>query len=687
VAVQAQQVAQQFGSAFVSAGRLASQLVRGLVTPPSGGAAQSRRTEERSTEGAEEAQGTQHSPEAGQGPNEAAEKSPLQAAFAALKRTRLFRFRKKRTERTGNASLLILGDDYDERERDHHRARAWLGDEQERTVFEEARSEALFLLHLERQGEPPTRLLRHLNSRLVTTADREFKHLLIDQVRPQMEALAGRVAELPTGERRELVVLTARAAYQVGVRSSTAFEKLLRSAAVAEAAELANSSEGVAVRAAQLERGFRGGASPVYRAALLEASRGSLEKLAGSAVGLAPQEQHLTWSSLLHLAEGLELELLPVMAETVVAGGLGTQRPDAAGTLAEALGAALKRAPGGGGLAVQLIVSLSARGEVKAAERLAGALCELLREARLRCIPIFRNLRVARGQPGAAGEAELLRGLEAFAPLMASLMPACAQVLEKAKAMPPGAVALVGEALLALASLDSVGATVAGQRVLRRTLLAQERGAQTFLAALPRVARTLAQPQFVRPLMDSGFAPVNYRGDGQLFLDHVATQLSRALAGPVLARSQKGDAPAARVLLRSALRDNAALFSLKPEGARLAGDALEALRDRPGAMPLQKSLALLDKIRRQHAPAPQPAGTEPGPSSINPLHGLATALAGRKPAGLQRGPCESSRKPDSLSLLEVAVDQTSHSKRRAALPGASAHTPASSPGDAPRSRK
>jgi hypothetical protein len=616
----------------VSAGRLASQLVKGLVSNPQ--AAQTRRAEQRSTEQVDDGGSEPQSPETEQGPNETArKKSPLMAAFAALKRTRLFRFRKTVRYRAGRseaASSIVLGDDYAEKERDHHRARAWLGEEQEETAFDQARREALFLQQLEHQGAAPSRIARELSSQLGVSRDREFKHLLSDQVRPQMEALASRVGEVPVEERRALAAYASRAAWQVGVQSAVTFEKLLCAAGAAEAAQLAASTERGVTRAAQLEQALRRAASPAYRAALIDAGRGGLTALAGEAVRLKPEERHLTWVSLLRSAGCVELESLPVMAEAVVAGVLGTRRADAAGTLAQALGPALRLAPGGGSWAVQLIVTLAARGEVKAAEQLAGAVREVIHEALGGCIEVFTKLRMVRGRPSAAevSEADLLRDLESRAALLVSLLPTCSRVLEQGDAIPPAASALVAEALLSMASLDVVGAIAPGQRLLRQALLAQERASPVFLTTLPRVALTLAQPQLVRPLVEHGFAPANFRSGGRLFSQKVATQLGRALAGPVLARSRKGDGAAAKVLLRSAVRSNAELFGLAPEGARLAGDVLEALRDKPGPLALKRTLVILGRLRSQHALVKEP-GAEP-------LHALAAALAARAPVGMSK---------------------------------------------------
>jgi len=681
--IQAQQVAQQFGSAFVSAGRLASQLVKGLISNPN--AAPQRRTEKRSAEQSGEGRGSPQAPETEHG-----EPSALGTAFAALKRTRLFRFRKVRGKQAGSSgkvettSLIVLEeDDYAEKEREHRKALSWLGQEQEETSFDQARREAMFLQHLERQGEPPSLIARELNSQFGVTRDLEFKRLLSEQVRPQMDALAERVEQLPTEERRALAALVSRAAHQVGGRSSEAFARLLSSAGAAEAALLAASTGSAPERAARFEQSLRRAASPRYRAALVEAGRDLLEKLGREAVRLAPEPQHLVWVSLLRSAGSVEVENLPAMAEAVLAGVLGAQRAGAAGTLAEVLVPALKVAPEGGSWVVHVIVGLSGRGEVKAAEQLAEAFRGLIREARGVCIPQFKDLRTLRTGPKAdkTGVPGVLRELDTSAALQTALIPACSQVIEKGSALPPASAMLITEALISMASLDVVGAVAPGQRLLHRALLAQERGSQTFLSTLPRVALTLTQPQLSRSLVDNGLMPSSYLFGGQLFLEHVGTYTAQALTGPVLARIQKGDT-SARVLLRSAIRGNGALFGFNSDGSRLAADVLEMVRARPGSMPLPKVLRLLDRVRRKH-----PSGQKP--FSVNTLEGLATALVGSArpviPPRAQRS--EGIRGTASLSALEVAVDQTVHARQKAAAAKASAPPPAPPRGGPSRNRK
>jgi hypothetical protein len=683
--VQAQQVVQQFGSAFASAGKLASQLMRGLSTPTP---AQQRRNEK--TEKSDDAQGGQHA-EGEHGAEEAGDKNPLMSAFAALKRSKIFRFRKTKKKQAGKAGhvetstgIVLEDDDYKEQEREHRKARDYLaGDEQEQSQFNQARREALFMQHLERQGEPPSRIARHLNSQLGSSRDQQFKHLLSDQVRPQMEAMATKVGEVPTDERRALAALVSRAAYQVGTQGSGTFEKLLSAAGMAEAEQLAEVADTAATQAAQFKQALQRASNPAYRAALIEAARGSLEKIAADSVGLPPEERQQTWTSLLRSAETLRPESHEALAQAVMAGVLSTKRPNAADTLIEALGPALRTVPGGGSWVIQLIITFAASGQTQASERLASEVLAVLREARTRCVPAFKQLRdiTIRPSKGTDSEEKLLREVEAVAPPLVSLIPACSQVLEKGAALPPGAAPLVSEAVVAMAALDLLGPTTAGQRLLRHALLAQEREGQTFLTTLPKVARTLAQPQVVRPLVESGLVVASYQAGARLFLEHVATYTSRALAAPVLARSQKGDASSARALLRSAIRSNAELLGLTPDGAHLAADALEALRDKPNPVALQRTLSLLEKIRLKHNAAKFPY-------LIEPLKALATALGERAaPVVPTQGQGTGSRPALNLTRLELAMDQAALLKQHTASREPPAPEPKPAPGSPARGRK
>lgn len=632
-AVNAQLVAQQFGSAFISAGRLAGQLVKGLVNPSS---LQLRRAEKPSAERTEEAKGESYTTELEHEQAEPSDNSRIMSALSALKRTRAFRFRKTfKKGKGGNAEIsshIFLPDAYHEKERDLQHARNFLGDDQEESSFDQAKREAFFLQHLERLGEPPTRIARYLNSLLGVGREREFKHLLSDQVRPQMESLADRLGEFPVAERRSFAALIARAAYQVGVRSSENFASLMTSAGAAEAVYLVESSDKATLRAGNLARLLRRAASPAYRAALIEAGRPGLERLGSDMVALKPEELRYTWGSLLRSAETLELNTVPKMAEPLLAGMLGKESAKGVGPLVEMLGPALQLAPGGGCLVIELIVALSARSEVKGAEHLAGVLRDVIRQARGTCTPVLTTVREVRASSAkGASQDPLLDELEEPASLLAALIPTCSRVLEKGQGIPQEASSVLGEALLSIATLNIVGETAAGQRLLRRSLLAQERGSETFLTTLPRAALTLAQPKLVRPLWDSGLTPAHFQYGGRPFLERVALLTARAVAGPVLARSQKGDASTAKVLLRSAIRSNAALFGLTPDGAYLAAEALEALREKPTQVTLRGTLFRMGKIRKKYS-----LGQHPG--SIDPFQELIAALAASKGSPKSRQP-------------------------------------------------
>ena len=627
-------VAQQFVSAFMMAGALVKGLVNPNIKPNK---AEKPASSEKSSEakGGGEAQST----EGDGGLGDVGDKDEIMTALAALKKTRQFRFKKvMRKGKGGKAELvsqLLIVDNWNEEEKDHQRGRRYLGDEKEETEFDEAKRAALFLLHLERQGELPTRVARHLNSLLAVHEDRDFKHMISDQVRPQMDAMAGRIDEIDEGERRMLAALISRAAYQVGVRSSENYGRLLAAAGAAEAARLAESSDGPVKRAEQLLEALRRAASPTYRTAVIEAGRGGLAWLGSDLVGLSPRELLQTWVSLFRASECVDLITLPTMAEALVEGAASKAGPSAMLPFAEVLTPALKTVPGGGVLAVQIIVTLTGRGETKAAEQLANVLCEVIRHARGLCIPALGALRDLRANPAAGGnEQSLLEEIEAQAPLLAGLIPACSRVLEKGQGIPAEASAVLGESLLSMATLNIVGATSAGQQLLRKTLFAQERNMDTFLTTLPRVALTLAQPKLVRPLWDSGLTPAHFQFGGRPFLERVALYTGRAAAGAVLARNQKGDFSAAKVLLRTAIRSNPALFGLTPDGAYLAAEALEALRERPNKVALKGTVVRLAKVRKKYT-----LGTHPG--SIDPFLDLMNALAETRVSNKQRqGPAE-----------------------------------------------
>ncbi|HEX8702699.1 MAG TPA: hypothetical protein VF815_27945 [Myxococcaceae bacterium] len=578
-------------------------------------------------------------------------KRSFTGAFTALKQTRLFRNLKKGGLRNPFATGLVgLFEDHLETDLDQDQARSYLKGEVQEDEYRQAKREALMLQHLEKLGGHPTHLVRYLLSLLGTNRDRDFKHFIVDQLKPRLDALAAKVPELSVRERRLVAALIARASYQVGVRSAENFSKLLTAAGAAEAAHWAKAPDKPAARAQQLVQSLRRAASPVYRTALIQAGREGLKKLSGETVGLVPDELHLTWAWLLRAAECLESEALTTLAEALVAGFFSKGGPGAVGRLTEGLDRVLHQAPGGAGLVVQLIVALTAKGEVKAARQLGEVLLGVFNHARTSCVPVLNALREQDAQraPEASKEG-LYRQLEVRGALLVGLLPACSRTLERGQGLPEGSAELITESLLCLATLGSVGATASGQRLLHRELLAQERGRETFLVTLPRVAMTLSQPSLIQTLWEAGLTTTHYKYAGRPFLERVALHTGRALVNPLMARTRKGDVATAKALLRSMIRSNAALFGLSADGALLAAEALEAQRDKPDMVPLKKTLYRLAKIRKKNA-------TGQHPDSLEPFQDLVTALA---EGGLPR---QAPRTGTRRTVLELSVDNSAQAK-------------------------
>jgi hypothetical protein len=558
-----------------------------------------------------------------QAANDAASKRSFTAAFTALKQTRLFRNLKKGGAGKKYAPGLIgLFEDFLDVAYDHQKARAYLGDESEEGNFGRAKREALLLQHLEGMGGSPLHLVRYLNALLAMDRERDFKHYIVDQIRPRLDSVASRMGELPTIERRLVAALVARASYQVGARSADHFSNLLSAAGAAEAAHWAESSDRPAGRAQALTESLRVAASPAYRAALITAGRESLKKLAGDTVGLPPDELHRTWVWLLRACETLEFEALQPVAESVVAGIMAKGNTAALGVLPGVLTPALRAVPGGGSLVVQLIVNLTGRGDVKSASLLVEMLRGVINQARANCQQLVIALRdLEAANPAGGGNRDgLLRQLESRGALLVWLIPACSRVLEKGPGLPQGSTTVLTESLLALATLHVLGATPSGQRLLYRTLLAQERGRETFLSTLPRVALTLAQPTLAQTLAEAGLASGHFQFGGRPFLERVALHTGRSLAVPLLTRNRKGDIATGKALLRSMIRNNAALFGLTADGAYLAAEALETQRDKPTLVPMKKTLYRLAKVRKKNALGQHP-------NAIEPFQDLVTALA------------------------------------------------------------
>jgi hypothetical protein len=579
-----------------------------------------------------------------------APKRAFTGAFTALKQTRLFRNLKRGMRNPFPTGLSGLFEDHLETDLDQERARSYLKGHEQEDEYGKAQREARMLQHLERLGGHPTHLVRYLLSLLSMDRERDFKHFIVDQLKPRLDTLAAKLPELSVRERRLIAALVARASYQVGARSAENFSRLLSSAGAAEAAHWAKSPEKPVTRAQQLAQELRRAASPVYRTALIQAGRESLKKLSGDTVALPPDELHQTWASLLRAAESLESEAHAVMAEALVAGFFSRGGPGAVGRLSEGLERALKQAPGGASLVVHIAVTLTGRGEVRAARQLTEVLRTVFHHARNNCVPVLSALREQDAQHASEESKEgLYRQLEVRGALLAELLPACSRTLEKGQGLPEGSSALTSEALLCLATLSSVGATVSGQRLLYRELLAQERGRESFLVTLPRAALILAQPSLVQLLWEAGLTTTHYKFAGRPFLERVALHTGRALVNPMLARTRKGDAATAKTLLRSMIRTNAALFGLSADGAHLAAEAIEAQRDKPDMVPLKKTLYRLGKIRKKNA-------TGQHPDSVEPFQDLVTALAA---GGL---PKPSPRAGTRRTLLELSVDNSVQAK-------------------------
>lgn len=706
--VNSEQVAQQFGTAFNSAGKLASQLVKGLFTGapaqprqaassnnkaalPRGGAAlrggdtvqgeSTSRSSTRHTRGGEaEAEGGDTQ---GHSSDSHPEMGLLGSAFAALKRARQDRTRRSRRKRAGKAGAAREVDSYHALEEDDEEdvaqrtsMRTWLQGEVEENAFDDARREARLLEQMELQGEAPSRILGQLNGQLSEDRGAAFKRLLSDEVRPQLDRLATRVHEVPTDERRRMSALVSRAMHQVGAQNAPTFDKLLHSTVDAEALHLADAAAPVATRAEELSLALRRAASPTYRAALISRGQGLIEALGQDVADLSAEQLPPVIGSLLHTGETLTGASATAFADAFLTGLLS--RPETAGAFFVALAPALRDAPAAGFWALQLLLVLAARGEVNLAQYQAGVLHVLLREARERCKHDVLALRTLKpqsaGREAPSREQELWRQLDTTASLMVRLMPACGAMYALRERLPAP---LADEALLALGELDLVSATAPGQQVVRQALLEQERGEWTFLSALPSVAFDLCEPRIVQALSGGLALPMSMIG-GEMYLKRVAIQTGRALTGPVVAWSQKGDAAAARQLLRSALYINAPLFGLGSTGLDRAAALLEDLRSRP--QPSQERLFMkLMELSRKH-PTPQRTG------SIEGLRGLVTALARRDPQAARR---EVLLNPNSegparhttlqITAVQATLARTQQQEREAAAREKEARTRAKRP--------
>jgi hypothetical protein len=606
--VQAQQVAQQFGAAFRSAGKLATQLVRDLLTRQPASPKTPRH------------QGGQRRQPAEAGPSE---QGLLGAAFAALKRARIKSARKSPFKKAGKTGAARSLDSYNPVGEDDEDAvssgplRVWLrGDGSEDNGFDQARRELLLLEQMESGGQAPSLILGHLNGQLASGRTRQFKRHLSAGLQPLLDKLAARVDQVPTGERRQLSALVARAAHQAGADHAASFDKLLTLTAKAEAQHLLGVTGGVAEQAAEWSLALRRTASPAYRLALVDKAQGALARLASELVSLPPEALPEVCASLLRAGESLPGPGATQMAESFVTGLLAPAHPAALAPLAEALGLALRTRPGGGFWMSQVMLVLAVRGEADAALKMAQALQAVLQEARRRCVPGCQALlELQRKGAPAAQQERIWSRLDIATQLAAGLLPTCGALHALRDRLPAGAEPLATEALLLLGSLHVVGATRPGQRALRQALLEQERGEWTFLNAVPQLPPALASPPLLQTLAASGLLPLGSETGGARFVPQVAEQTCRMLVGPLLARGQKGEVTAARNLLRMAIHLNAELFGLSLQGAGLALVPLERLRAQPDAERARECAGQLRLIAQEHPSVSQGGRIE----SLDPL--------------------------------------------------------------------
>jgi hypothetical protein len=649
----------------MSAGRFAGQFVRGLVGAPPQLPARKGPSAEK-TEARSEARDSPSAVDSSEGDepgaSPASSKSVLSgtlgAAFAALKRASLRKARKRLRKQASAGAARTVGRGHQDDELEginSSSVRTFLqGDEREATQYDQARNVALFLEHLERQGEPPVDLLRHLNLQLGPERGDAFRKLFSEQVRPQIEALADKVVECTSAERRRIAGLVSRTVSQVGPNSAEAFEGLLFSAGVSEATALAGAEGASAERAAGLEQALRAGGNPAYRHGLIENSQEWIRALAREWLALGSEREQVT-GALLRASELLPPLSVRFLADAFVSGLLESEGPDRAAALADSVEQGLSHAPGGAAWAVLLVAALNSQGDEAAAITLAETLTGALRTARQRCVPGFSRLKhlqdISDPKPQEAAGWE---DFERAAVPLAAVLHGCVHVLALRSTLHPLCPELTDEALVCLGSLDVVGATAAGQRVLRLALIAHEQGLPSFLSLIPREALALAQPDILRQLSESGLFSGHYLFGGVGFLQRVASRTARALAGPVIARTQKSDALAARNLLRVGIRRNASLFGLSSEGAKRAVELLEPLRAKPDPTQVQRTMADLETLLREF-PNEEDSGTA---ESLRPL---VAALGQRRPSVVSRK--DGRWVTVELTPLDVVAGQAALSRR------------------------
>jgi len=420
---------------------------------------------------------------------------------------------------------------------------------------------------------------------------------------------------------------------------------------------LAATTAPVVERAAEFTQVVRAAASSAFRASLLDKGRPLVEALGRDAAQAEPEPLREVLTHLLRAAEALPGPSVTLLADVFLTGLQAAQRPEAPAALAEALAPALRAAPGGAFWALQLIMYLAVRGEEAASQRTAQVLEALLCEARTQSLPLIQTRRtpVPRGQaaPEAPPPAEPFDQASALA---ARLMPACGAMYALRERLPP---TLAEESLLLLASLDQVGASATGQQVLRQALLAQERGDWTFLSIVPQVAQALAHKDFTRVLRARKLAFPAYPPNATAYTQEVALRTADSLGAPVIAWSQKGEAAAARSLLRTALYINAHLFGLSPEAVGDAVGLFEDLRARPKPRYAQRLNQQLLELAVQH-----PTADRMG--SVRSLKGLIHALAHRDPTAAPTEVRARAHNEDAprMTSLEIAAVQTTLVKER-----------------------
>ncbi|MET0404303.1 MAG: hypothetical protein ABW123_17970 [Cystobacter sp.] len=524
---------------------------------------------------------------------------------------------------------LVKGEEHDANHRAAMRTRL-LGEDTEVNTAAQAWREARLLDQMEHQGEAPARILSQLNEQLSGAQGPEFKNLLARELKPQLDRLAGQVAQASTENRRKIAAFISRAAHMAGSDNAATFEKLFTATASAEAKHLAASSgAGVVVCVSDLQSALRRGASSAYRAVLIDKSREHLERLARDSMQLPAQAFHDALVLFMGASESLGRVSCNTLAKIFLAGALGRGSPDAAGRLVKALGPALLEAPGGGNWVVRLMLNLMEGKQEAAATALAQSLQELIWKARERCGPHLGSVQTA------ADKGELLersQKLDEHVTMLAGLMPMCALLLAARNVVPGGGNgALVSESLVAVACLDAVGATDNGQRMLRHTLIAEELGEPSFLGVVPVAMRPLGHPRILQQLAECGLAAAHYRNGGSLFVQRVARQVFRALGSVVLARSQKGESEEARRLLGSVLRQHAALYGMSTAGGDLAAELVERVRNHPEPDRVGRVLEELEGVGRRN-PSPHRTG------NVESLRALVIALAERDPLAAPKSP-------------------------------------------------